>query len=116
MAVWFCGGRVRVFISDDGQHARVSEIVSTEGVMGGQPRIAERRISVLQIVEWVHEEGLDTETVAAEFDLEMADIYRALTYYYDNIDEMSEWRRRREQRIADSREEQPTSDSIGETV
>lgn len=51
--------------------------------MGGQPRIEGRRISVLQIVEWIHEEGMAPETVAAEFDLDMADIYRGLTYYYD---------------------------------
>ncbi|ERH03141.1 MAG: hypothetical protein J07HN6_00145 [Halonotius sp. J07HN6] len=56
------------------------EIVSTEGFLGGQPRIAERRISVVQIVEWIQEEGMEPETVAAEFDLELASIYRALTY------------------------------------
>lgn len=59
----------------------MSEIVSTEGLMGGQPQIEGRRISVLQIVEWVHEEGIDPETVATEFDLDMAEIYRALVYF-----------------------------------
>jgi len=80
----------------------MSDIVSDESIMGGQPRIEGRRISVLQIVEWIHEEGMAPETVAAEFDLDMADIYRALTYYYDHIDEMSEWRDRREDRIRDT--------------
>ena len=32
---------------------------------------------------------MEPETVAVEFDLELADVYRALTYYYDNIDEMA---------------------------
>jgi len=90
----------------------MSEIVSTDGVMGGQPRIDGRRISVLQIVEWVHEEGMDPETVATEFDLDMADIYRALTYYYENIDSMDTWRDRRERRIRESREDQPNPDSV----
>lgn len=58
----------------------MTAIVSTDGVMGGQPRIADRRISALQIVEWVPEEGMDPETVAAEFDLDMAAIYHALAY------------------------------------
>lgn len=92
----------------------MSEIVSTDGVMGGQPRIEGHRISVLQIVEWVNEEGMDPETVAAEFDLELADIYRALTYYYDNVDDMSEWRERRTRRVRES--EQNSPESVGETA
>jgi uncharacterized protein (DUF433 family) len=92
----------------------MSEIVSTDGVMGGQPRIEGRRISVLQIVEWVHEEGMDPETVATEFDLGMAEIYRALTYYYENIDSMDVWRDRRERRLHESRDDQPRPDSLSE--
>lgn len=92
----------------------MSGIVSTEGVMGGQPRIEGRRISVLQIVEWVHEEGMDPETVATEFDLDMADIYRALAYYYENIDEMDGWRDRRERQLRESRDDQPRPDSLSE--
>jgi len=92
----------------------MSGIVSTEGVMGGQPRIEGRRISVLQIVEWVHEEGIDPETVATEFDLDMADIYRALAYYYENIDEMDGWRDRRERQLRESRDDQPRPDSLSE--
>jgi uncharacterized protein (DUF433 family) len=94
----------------------MSDIASDENIMGGQPRIDGRRISVLQIVEWVHEEGMTPETVAAEFDLDMADIYRALTYYYDHIDEMSEWRDRREERIRESKEGQPAPESFTETA
>lgn len=92
----------------------MTEIVRTEGVMGGQPRIEGRRISVLQIVEWIHEEGMEPETVATEFDLDLADVYRALTYYYDNLDEMDRWRTRRDERRRESREEQPTPESLSE--
>ena len=94
----------------------MSGIVSEEGVMGGQPRIDGRRISVLQVVEWVHEEGMEPETVATEFDLDMAEIHRALAYYYDNIDEMTELRERRNERIRESRERQPEPDSFTETA
>jgi len=94
----------------------MTDVVSTEGVMGGEPRLEGRRISVVQIVEWVREEGMDPETVATEFDLDLADVYRALTYYYDNVDEMREWRERRERRVQESREEQPEPDSLSETV
>jgi uncharacterized protein (DUF433 family) len=94
----------------------MSDIVSEEGVMGGQPRIEGHRISVIQIVEWIHEEGMDPETVATEFDLDLADIYRALTYYYDNVEEMSTWRDRREDRIRESKRNQPDPDSVTETA
>lgn len=77
----------------------MAEIVRTDGVMGGQPRIEGRRISVLQIVEWTLEEELAPETVAAEFDLDLGDVYRALAYYYDNGEEMTERRKRRRRRI-----------------
>ena len=107
---------MRLFISDQALRNGMSGIVSTDGVMGGQPRIAGRRISVLQIVEWVNEEGMDPETVAAEFDLDMADIYRALVYYYENIDEMDSWRDRRKRRLRESRAEQPAPDSVSERV
>jgi uncharacterized protein (DUF433 family) len=92
----------------------MSEIVSTDGVMGRQPRIEGHRISVLQVVEWIHEEGMDPETVAVEFDLDMADIYRALTYYYENIESMGAWRDRRERRLRESRDDQPRPDSVSE--
>jgi uncharacterized protein (DUF433 family) len=90
----------------------MAEIVSTDGVLGGQPRIAERRISVVQIVEWVQEEGMDPETVAAEFDLELASIYRALAYYYENVEELSTYREQRESRRRESRAEQPTPETV----
>ena len=94
----------------------MTEIVTTEGVMGGQPHLNGHRISVLQVAEWVHEEGMEPETVAQEFDLDLADVYRALTYYYDHIDEMATWREQRNERLQESREEQPSPDSVSETV
>ena len=103
-------------MSVDELRASMSDIVSTEDVMGGQPRIEGRRISVLQIVEWVHEDGMDAELVATEFDLGMADVYRALAYYYDNVEEMSTWRDRRDRRISESREQQPSPASFTETA
>lgn len=94
----------------------MTEVVKTPGVMGGQPRLEGHRISVLQIAEWVLDEGMEPEQVSSEFDLELADVYRALTYYYDNIEEMRELRERRARRIRESKEEQPSPDSFTETV
>lgn len=59
---------------------------------------------------------MDPETIAVEFDLDLADIYRAMAYYYDNIDEMSERREQRKRRIAESKDDQEPPESFREPV
>lgn len=66
----------------------MAEIVSTEGVLGGAPRIEDRRIGVHHIAKRVIDAGEIPEQVAADHDLDIADVHRALTYYYDNPEEM----------------------------
>ncbi|WP_436902051.1 DUF433 domain-containing protein [Halovenus halobia] len=66
----------------------MSEIVSTDGVLGGAPRIDGRRIGVHHVAKRVIEAGESPEQVAADYDLDIADVHRALTYYYDNPVEM----------------------------
>lgn len=63
--------------------------------MGGEPRIAGHRIAVRQIAELVEGGGLDAEAVADRYDLDVADVYRALTYYHDNPAEMARVERTR---------------------
>lgn len=66
----------------------MSEIVSTDDVLGGAPRIEGRRIGVHHIAKRVIDAGESPEQVAADYDLDIADVHRALTYYYDNPAEM----------------------------
>ena len=73
------------------------DIVSTDGVLGGKPRLAGRRISVLQVAEMVLDDALAPETVADQLDCTLAEVHAALTYYYANVDEMETYRRRREE-------------------
>ena len=54
-----------------------------------EPHIAGRRISVRQVYALVEERGIDPETVADRYDLDVADIYHALAYYHDHPREMS---------------------------
>ncbi len=68
----------------------MSKIVSTEEVLGGAPRIEGRRIGVHHIARRVIDAGKSPEQVAADYRLDIADVHRALTYYYDNPDEMRE--------------------------
>lgn len=85
-------------------------IVSTPDVLGGEPRVAGRRISVLQIHEQVEERGLEPGTVAGTYDLDVADIYHALAYYHDHIEEMMKVRQQREQVIEAHRDDALTPD------
>lgn len=53
-----------------------------------EPHIAGRRISVRQVYALVEERGVDPETVADRYDLDIADVYHALAYYHDHPREM----------------------------
>lgn len=85
-------------------------IQRTPGVLSGQPRVAGRRISVLQLYELVEKRGLEPKTVAGKYDLDVADVYHALAYYHDNVEEMTEVRRRRRETIERNRDKALTPD------
>ena len=66
----------------------MAEIVSTPDVLGGAPRIEGRRIGVHHVAKRVIDAGEAPEQVAADYDLDIADVHRALAYYYDHPEEM----------------------------
>jgi uncharacterized protein (DUF433 family) len=69
----------------------MAEIVSTEEVLGGAPRIEGRMIGVHHVGRRVIDAGKSPEQVAAEFDLDIADVHRALAYYYYDHPEEIRW-------------------------
>jgi len=66
-----------------------------------EPHLKGRRITVQFIKEQVEGRGLDPRTVADRHDLDVADVYRALTYYHDNPEEMREVERTRQSAVED---------------
>lgn len=84
----------------------MADIVATDDTLGGEPRIVGRRIGVLHVATRVLD-GDDPEEVAAEFDLDLADVYRALAYYYDHPGEMREWRQKKRDAAERAEREQP---------
>lgn len=52
--------------------------------MGGRPHIAGRRISVQDVAVWHELLGKSADEIAAEYDLELAQIYAALAYFFDH--------------------------------
>jgi len=65
-------------------------IEATPGVAGGKPRIAGHRITVQNIAIWHERMGISADQIAAEYGLDLADVYAALAYYYDHRAEIDE--------------------------
>jgi len=78
---------------------RSKRIVHDENVLGGEPRIADTRLSVLFIKERVEGAGLEPRTLADRHDIDIADVYRALAYYHDNPEEMREVEKERKRTV-----------------
>ena len=60
-----------------------------------EPHIEGRRITVQFIQSRVEGRGLEPQTVADRHELDVADVYRALTYYHDHPEEMRAVERQR---------------------
>jgi uncharacterized protein (DUF433 family) len=85
--------------SDDSPDPTNPRIVRTEGTIGGKPRIEGTRIGVRFVREQVEGRGLNPRAVAERYDLDVADVHRALAYYHEHPDEMADIERRREENI-----------------
>jgi uncharacterized protein (DUF433 family) len=68
----------------------IEHIVQTPGICGGKPRIAGRRVKVSEIVLWHRESHLSAEKIAAQFELTLAEVYAALSYYFDHAQEIDQ--------------------------
>lgn len=78
-----------------------------------EPHLAGRRITVLRIASLVEEGEMDPDEVADQFELPIADVYRALTYYHDHPEVMDAAERKRERRERQARERgAPTIDEL----
>jgi uncharacterized protein (DUF433 family) len=72
------------------------EIVSGEdSEIHDEPHLDGRRLTVRTIAAAVENRGLDPHEVSERYDVPVADVYRALTYYHDNPEEMAAVERRR---------------------
>lgn len=65
-------------------------IIRTPDVCGGKPRIAGHRITVQNIAIWHDRLGWSADEIASEYDLELADIYAALVYYFAHREEIDQ--------------------------
>ncbi|MDZ7688923.1 MAG: DUF433 domain-containing protein [Halobacteriales archaeon] len=82
---------------------KIDRIVHDDDVLGGEPRIDGTRLGVLFIKECVEDRGLEPRSVADRYDLDIADVYRALAYYHDNPAEMREIEKERRETVEEHR-------------
>lgn len=71
----------------------MTDIVRTDGVLGGVPRIDGTRVGVTHVHELVVTGDHDPADVADQLDIDLEDVYSALAYYYGHPDEMREVRK-----------------------
>ena len=64
-----------------------------------EPHLEGRRITVQFVKTQVEDRGLEPRTVADRHDVDVADVYRALTYYHDHPGEMRAVERGREEAV-----------------
>jgi len=65
-------------------------IVRTPGICGGKPRIDGHRITVQNVAIWIDRLGRSADAIASEYDLELADVYAALAYYFAHREEIDD--------------------------
>jgi uncharacterized protein (DUF433 family) len=68
---------------------KTEHIVSKPNVCGGKPCIVGTRIRVQDVYVWHELQGLSADEIVSRFGhLTMADVYAALSYYWDHRDEI----------------------------
>ena len=71
------------------QTSVTQHIEITPGVCGGKPRIAGHRIRVQDIVIWHEMMSLSADEIIYHHpSITLADVYAALSYYYDHLEEI----------------------------
>jgi uncharacterized protein (DUF433 family) len=80
-------------------------IVSTDDVMGGEPRLEGRRVSVRQIVELGIDSGMAPSEIADQLAIPVGDVHLALAYYYQNTEKIARVRDRHRKQMEEAREQ-----------
>ena len=68
----------------------MADIVRTDDVLGGEPRIEGTRVGVRHVAGRVIDSGQSPAHTADQLDLSLAAVYTALAYYYEHVEEIRE--------------------------
>lgn len=78
----------RALMSESDVTCSMAAIVRDESIRSGDPRIDGTRITVIDVKRRIIDNEEDPHLVAGEYDVSMADLFRALTYYYEHREEL----------------------------
>lgn len=70
-------------------------VIGEDSDIHDEPHIEGSRITVRYIAHQVEDRGLEPKPLAERHDLDLADVYAALTYYHANSEEMERVEARR---------------------
>lgn len=59
-------------------------------LVGGKPHITGHRITVQNIAIWHERMGKSADEICAEYDLQLSEVYAALSYYFDHREEIDQ--------------------------
>lgn len=82
--------RTREAQIDAGRTIAIGErIVTTDGVRGGKPRIAGRRVTVADVAIWYERMGMNPDEIVLNHpSLTLSDVHIALAYYYEHREQI----------------------------
>lgn len=76
----------------------------TPGTCGGKPRIAGHRIKVQDIVIWHEKMGMSPDEIVSSYStINLSDVYAALAYYHDHLEEIRQHLKEDEEYIQELR-------------
>jgi uncharacterized protein (DUF433 family) len=84
--------------------AETTRIVTTEGILGGEPRISDTRVGIRDVYALAVEGDHSPVDVADQLDISVGAVHTALAYYYEHPAEM----RALEQQHAESEQQLAT--------
>ena len=81
----------------------------TPGVCGGKPRIAGHRIKVQDIAIWHERMGMSPDEIVSNYpSITLSDVYAALAYYHDHLEEIRQQIKEDEQYAQDLQAKTPS--------
>ena len=73
-----------------GSDSAMPQIVKTDDILSGDPRIEDHRIGVYQVYQRYVEGDEAPEAIATSYEISIAEVHAALAYAFSNSDEMRE--------------------------
>jgi len=90
--------------------AVISEHIEiTPGVCGRKPRIAGHRIRVQDVVIWHEYKGMSPDEIVSRYPtITLSDVYAALAYYHDHIEDIQQQMREGENLVRELQAKTPS--------